>query len=261
MTSTLSIVTVVRNDRAGLASTAASLAAQQWTGFEWIVVDGASTDGTRELLDSIHPRPAHWVSEPDDGIYDAMNKGWAAATGEWVLFLNAGDTLCTPATLTDVIQHLGDQPLDWGFGAVRNIAADGTATGFQCASPFNASGLALGHTTVPHQATFMRRSLLTALVGFRTDFGTEADQELMYRASLRGRPFEIVWPITDFRVGGVGMQRGIGHFPMAMRRARKYQRQPISGNVVVDAAATVAMLAKAYGQAIEDRVGRRLQRP
>ena len=259
MTPTLSIVTVVRNDRAGLAATAASIAGQRWADLEWIVIDGASTDGTRDLLDAIEPRPAHAVSEPDRGIYDAMNKGWAAASGEWVLFLNAGDTLCSEATLAEVAPHLHAQGLDWGFGAVRNIAADGTATGFQCASPFNATGLALGSTTVPHQATFMRRALLADLGGFRTDFGTEADQELLYRASLRGRPFEIVWPITDFRVGGAGMQRGIGHFPKAMRRARLAQHHPIAGNAVVDGAATAAMLAKAYAQAVEDRVARRMR--
>jgi glycosyltransferase involved in cell wall biosynthesis len=259
MTPTLSIVTVVRNDRSGLAATAESLAMQQWSDVECIVIDGASTDGTGALLETIEPRPARTVSEPDRGIYDAMNKGAALATGEWLLFLNAGDTLCTPATLADVAPHLANQPRDWGFGAVRNIAADGTPTGFQCASPFNASGLALGNTTVPHQATFMRRTLHEQLGGFRIDFGTEADQELIYRASRRGAPFEIVWPITDFRVGGAGMQREVGHFPKAMRRARMAEQHPIGGNAVIDGAATAAMLAKSYARAVEDRIARRMR--
>lgn len=254
----LSIVTVVLNDRAGLERTAASIAAQSWSDVEWIVVDGGSTDGTVQLLAEIDPRPSEYVSERDRGIYDAMNKGLGMCSGEWVLFLNAGDWLCDERTLSDVAEWIEHTDLDWGFGAVRNIAADGTATGLQCASPFTLEGLAIGQTTVPHQATLMRRSLLQDLGGFLVDFGTEADQELIYRAALRGRPFEMVWPVANFVVGGRGMNQRTGHFARAMRRARQQQGSTLFGSGLLDSVATQAVVAKEHLKALEVKATRRL---
>ena len=256
----LSVVTVVLDDRKGLEATAASLATQTWSDFEWIVKDGGSTDGTRDVLETIEPRPARIASGRDGGIYGAMNAALALCSGEWVLFLNAGDTLCSPQTLADIATWLTSTDRDWGFGAVRNIDASGNATGFQSASPFNISGLAIGQTTVPHQATFMRRDLLERLGGFATDFGTEADQELIYRAALQGLPFEMVWPIADFRVGGRGMHRPTGHFARAMRRARRAQHRPMFGSNVLDVLATGVMLAKEHAKGLELKVTDRLSR-
>lgn len=254
----LSVVTVVLDDRAGLQRTADSLAAQTWRDFEWVVKDGGSTDGTLALLDAIEPKPARVESGRDGGIYAAMNAALKMCSGEWVLFLNAGDWLCEPATLAHVSTWLASTDHDWGFGAVRNIDAAGKATGFQSASPFNVSGLAIGQTTVPHQATFMRRSLLDDLGGFKTDFGTEADQELIYRAALRGAPFEMVWPIANFPVGGRGMNKQAGHFAKAMRRARKQQGEALFGNEALDAVATGALVAKEHAKALEVKLTKRL---
>lgn len=94
-----SIITVCRNAADTIACTVASVDAQSCGLYEHIVVDGASTDGTVEWLDG-HPSERRRVlSEPDKGIYDAMNKGLALAKGDYVLFLNAGDALHAPDTL------------------------------------------------------------------------------------------------------------------------------------------------------------------
>lgn len=253
---TLSVITVVLDDCPGLHATEESLRSQTFTDFEWLVRDGGSRDGTERDLDTLDPPPAWYASAPDGGIYDAMNDALGHATGEWVLFLNAGDVLCQSDTLALVMGELVTTELDWGFGAVRNVDGGGRPIGFQNASPFNPAGLAIGQTAVPHQATFMRRSLLEALGGFRTDFGTEADQELAYRASLRGRPLELVWPITDFRVGGRGMRRPVGHFVRAMHRARREQNAPLFGNSILDRLATTALLAKEHAKVWESRISR-----
>jgi GT2 family glycosyltransferase len=260
MAPTLSVVTVVLNDKAGLQRTADSLAAQEWRDFEWLVVDGSSSDGTRQILATLDPQPSEYVSEKDRGTYDAMNKGLSMCRGEWVLFLNAGDWLCNERTLTDVAGWLDDSKSDWGFGAVRNIDANGIATGLQCASPFTVEGLAIGQTTVPHQATFMRRQLLNDLGGFLVDFGTEADQELVYRAALRGRPFEMVWPVANFPVGGQGMNQRTGHFARAMKKARKRQGMPLFGSTVLDAVATEALVAKEHLKSAEVAITHKLAR-
>lgn len=104
---TISIITIVRNDADGLTRTRASVAAQLCRDFEWIVIDGASTDATvplvRTLLES---GEAKGVSERDRGIYDAMNKGLDQARGSYVLFLNAGDRLLGDDALTNALAAL-----------------------------------------------------------------------------------------------------------------------------------------------------------
>jgi glycosyltransferase involved in cell wall biosynthesis len=89
----ISVVTVTYNDVESLRRTLDSVVAQRWAGIEQIVVDGGSTDGTAALLAKRDREIAAWRSEPDKGIYDAMNKGLSLASGEYVLFLNSGDTL------------------------------------------------------------------------------------------------------------------------------------------------------------------------
>lgn len=98
-----SVVTVTRNNSKGLIATHKSLAAQTCRDFEWIVIDGASSDGTAAWLATTD---AIWSSEPDRGIYDAMNKGIARARGDYLLFLNAGDRLAAPDTLAQIADRI-----------------------------------------------------------------------------------------------------------------------------------------------------------
>ena len=79
---------------------------QSYTNVEYIVIDGASTDRTVELIKQYEAGISYWVSEPDQGLYDAMNKGLRKATGDYVWFLNAGDTLYTADTLQSVVASL-----------------------------------------------------------------------------------------------------------------------------------------------------------
>jgi len=113
----ISIVTIVRNDRPGLQRTCASLTKQTFRDFEWHVVDGASTDGAAELALSFHLSGlAHATSAPDQGIFDAMNRGLARATGEYVVFMNAGDEFASEKTLARVAQALELQRPDLLYG-------------------------------------------------------------------------------------------------------------------------------------------------
>ncbi|MBQ7550846.1 MAG: glycosyltransferase [Bacteroidales bacterium] len=91
----LSIITINRNNAAGLEKTMQSVAAQTFKEFEYIVVDGASTDESVEVIKKYEPQFAHlkWVSEPDSGIYNAMNKGLCMASGEYIQILNSADCL------------------------------------------------------------------------------------------------------------------------------------------------------------------------
>ncbi len=100
----VSVVTVTLDDLNGLAATHASLREQTFRDFEWVVADGGSTDGTPEFLASLAEAPAWWRSGPDGGLYDAMNRGLGVASGEYLLFLNAGDRLASADTLARLVR-------------------------------------------------------------------------------------------------------------------------------------------------------------
>lgn len=99
----VSVITVVRNDPVGLARTLSSVAAQDYENRQVVVIDGGSTDRTLEMLQH-HATAIHtWISEPDEGIYHAMNKGLELADGEWLLFMNAGDEFTGADALSSAV--------------------------------------------------------------------------------------------------------------------------------------------------------------
>ncbi len=97
----LSIITVNLNNKEGLQKTIDSVVSQTFKDFEWIVIDGGSTDGSKELIEKYSDHISYWVSEPDKGIYNAMNKGIGVAKGEYLEFLNSGDYLNDHNTLSE----------------------------------------------------------------------------------------------------------------------------------------------------------------
>ncbi len=96
----LSIITVNLNNKEGLQKTIDSVVSQTFKDFEWIVIDGGSTDGSKELIEKYSDYISYWVSEPDKGIYNAMNKGIRVAKGDYLHFLNSSDTYIDNNTLS-----------------------------------------------------------------------------------------------------------------------------------------------------------------
>ena len=147
----LSIITINYNNRDGLRKTLESVASQTFRDFEHIVIDGGSTDGSVEVIDQYSAIIAYWVSEPDKGIYNAMNKGVAAAHGEYTLFLNSGDYLCNENVLQDVFK------LDFNEDIVcGNIITAAGGNGF---APEYVTMLTMLTGTLLHPASFIRRKL------------------------------------------------------------------------------------------------------
>ena len=107
----LSIITINYNNKNGLQKTIDSVVSQSFRDFEWIVIDGGSTDGSRELIEQYADHFAFWISEPDTGIYNAMNKGIKAAKGEYILFLNSGDALYQRRALESVLSESFDEDI------------------------------------------------------------------------------------------------------------------------------------------------------
>lgn len=99
---TLSVITIVYNNVKDIERTMLSVLNQTYPNIEYIIIDGASKDGTKDIIYNYKSRLAQFISEPDKGIYDAMNKGMALATGDYILFMNSGDEIYAPETVSEV---------------------------------------------------------------------------------------------------------------------------------------------------------------
>jgi glycosyltransferase involved in cell wall biosynthesis len=152
----LSIITINLNNADGLRKTIESVVSQTLTDFEYIVIDGASTDGSVEIIKQYADKITYWISEPDKGIYNAMNKGILKATGEYCLFLNSGDwfvqnilsTISTINFTKDIIH-----------GNTIVAYNDGTVSIHKGCPKNNLTFYDLYTDTICHQAAFIRRTL------------------------------------------------------------------------------------------------------
>jgi hypothetical protein len=167
------------------------------------VIDGASVDGSSRWLETARAfEDTIVVSEQDRGIYEAMNKGAALATGTLVTFLNAGDAYADEQVLSRVAASHRLHKWHWGFGYAR--AVDASGRGVRPVQPFEYRRRqhALGMISVPHQAVFMSSALLRDLGGFNLGYSLAADTELILRAAQRTGPR--AWGTVDvlYLVGG-----------------------------------------------------------
>ena len=210
----LSIVTVTKDCVATLERTFNSIEQVKDEGIEYIVVDGESTDGTLELVES-HPNIVdRWVSEPDSGIYDAMNKGVKMATGRYVLFLNGDDSL-SPEGFSSAFRRLGASEAGVVSGRCH-LDGEDSANGLLTPSAWRL----LFINTIPHPSTFARRDLLIARP-FRTDFRIAADYEFFLVSYLNRVRFELLDDVISnhFR-GGVSSD-----VAMSMREVEQVRKE------------------------------------
>lgn len=174
----LTIVTVCRNALDDLQRTVTSVKAQTFSDYEYLIVDGGSTDGSAEWLDT--QEGIKWISEPDKGIYDAMNKGVQMAAGEWIIFMNAGDTFYTPEVLQQVVPFLKD-PHGLVYGDISK-ERKGHEVIKRAEKPHNAHRM-----ICCHQALFTRTTLLKD-TPFDTSYRLSADFKFFKQMYLRAVP-------------------------------------------------------------------------
>lgn len=151
-----SIITVSFNNKEGLRKTIESVIHQTFRDFEFIVIDGGSTDGSIDVLQEYDAQIDYWVSEPDGGIYQGMNKGIRKATGEYLNFMNSGDCFYNE----EVLQRVFDKQLacDMIVGKDYHYNSQ-TQQGFSTILPPRISMLTFYIQTLPHQSTFFKREL------------------------------------------------------------------------------------------------------
>jgi putative colanic acid biosynthesis glycosyltransferase len=193
----VSIVTVVRNDAQGLERTMDSIAAQNYPCREYIVVDGASTDGTRAVIERRMAEIDRWVSEPDGGIYEAMNKGSSLASGEYLSFMNAGDRFAAADVLSRMFSPPPDAELLWGDCIIES------RRGEEYDSARDVLRTLYRQMTVSHQSLFVKRSALLARP-FDESLRIAADYDFLCERLLAGASWEYrPFPVSRINDSGV----------------------------------------------------------
>jgi glycosyltransferase involved in cell wall biosynthesis len=196
----ISIVTINYNDKQGLEKTLNSVFEQTHQGYEYVVVDGGSTDGGKELIEQHQDKFANWVSEPDNGIYNAMNKGLAKVTGDVVLFLNSGDRLYDANVLERVLAH----GLDGDFNYGDLLMEDGDKQWLK-KYPEEVTAKYLINAALPHQGLFIKKEVFDNHGGYNEDYRIVSDwlhyAELFVakKATFKRIPF----PVSVFDRSGI----------------------------------------------------------
>ncbi len=176
----LSIITVTYQNSVGLKKTYDSIASQTLLdGIEWIVVDGGSTDGSKDFLES-NPLVKKWVSEPDKGIYDAQNKGIAMSSGDWLYFLNAGDTLYNKTVLGDLRFYL-DQKVSILYAGICILSPNGEKTFSNYPDELSLRYWSRDSQYLCHQALLYRKELFVQFGVYDTNYRFAADFEQLMR--------------------------------------------------------------------------------
>jgi len=223
----ISVITATFNAAQYLPDLIRSIRAQSYPDFEWIVVDGGSTDATVTLLKANEDIIAYWLSEPDRGIYSAWNKGLDRAQGEWICFLGADDYFWDENTLAQMagqLQHM-TADVNVAYGRINLVNADGKVIlGFgesweQVRKRFKQT------MSIPHQGTMQRRSLFVKNGKFDESFCIAGDYEWLLRelksADARFIPGVIV---AAMRQGG-GISSDPQNSLVVLRESRRAQRK------------------------------------
>lgn len=174
----ISIITINLNNVSGLEKTILSIIQQDCQNFEYIVIDGGSTDGSIVLLDRYSDRINYFISEPDNGIYNAMNKGIKEARGEYCLFLNSGDRLYNSHVLSDIDRLEVDADIITAnaFVETKNNKLQ------KIPSPKEISFYTFYHHTILHQSTLIRTSLFNQIGFYNENLKIVSDWEFFIKA-------------------------------------------------------------------------------
>jgi glycosyltransferase involved in cell wall biosynthesis len=202
----LSIVTAVLNDRANIEYCIESVLGQVCRDVEHIIIDGGSTDGTTAIIQKHASRVAKWISEPDGGIYDAMNKGIALSTGDVVGILNADDAYDNSNVLERVAEVMADRSVDACYGDLVYVAKNDSNRIVRCwRSKTFADGLFEKGWAPAHPTFFVRKSAYERCGLFDLRYKLAADFDLMARLLHGFRVKSVYVPevFVKMRLGGV----------------------------------------------------------
>jgi glycosyltransferase involved in cell wall biosynthesis len=196
----ISIITINYNNLEGLQRTVESVGKQTWRDFEYIIIDGGSTDGSAEYIALQKECFDYWISEPDKGIYNAMNKGIAKATGEYLLFLNSGDYLYSNRVLEENHSQVKDYDLIY-FDLETFGEKDPQIVTYPEHIKF--SYMLLG--TLPHPATFIKTKIFDQIGLYDENFKIVSDWKFFMLALFKYNRtyFKVNQILSVFCIGGI----------------------------------------------------------
>jgi glycosyltransferase involved in cell wall biosynthesis len=201
----LSVITIVYNNARDIERTMLSVLNQSYANIEYIIVDGLSTDGTLDIIKKYQDKIAKLISEKDKGIYDAMNKGLALATGDYVLFMNSGDELYSFDTVADVFASADNA--DIYYGETEMIDANGKSFGqrrHKTPEQFTWQSFKYG-MSISHQAIYIRRSITEP---FNRKYELSADIDWILNAAKKAKTIVNTHQyVAKYLVGGMSKAR------------------------------------------------------
>lgn len=199
----ISIVTISYNAKADIEKTILSVINQSYPEIEYIIIDGGSKDGTIDLIKKYEGRLYYWISEPDKGRYDAMNKGILRATGEWILFMNSGDTFHDHKVIKDIFSNVFSPNIGVVWGET-DFYDRGKFVSKSTKKPFYKS-LMPYHTGmgITHQSMFIRTCLAKKLK-FDLKYKIAADFGMAYKIYKLGFQFKhMPRTISNYDINGI----------------------------------------------------------
>jgi glycosyltransferase involved in cell wall biosynthesis len=201
----LSVITIVYNNVNDIERTMLSVLNQTYQSIEYIVVDGSSTDGTLDIIKKYESRIAKFISEKDEGIYDAMNKGLELATGDYVLFMNSGDEFYDDDTVAAVFASAADA--DIYYGETEMIDGTGQNLGqrrHKAPKQFTWRDFKFG-MSVSHQAIYIKRELIEP---YDRRYELSADIDWIIRAAKKAKKIvNVNRYVAKYLVGGMSKAR------------------------------------------------------
>jgi glycosyltransferase involved in cell wall biosynthesis len=221
----ITVITSTFNAAKHLPAAIQSIREQNYRNIEYIVIDGASSDGTLDVLRANEDVIDYWVSEPDSGIYDAWNKGLSHCTGDWLYFLGADDFFWDENVLNEAANYLSTLPADKliAYGKVFLIDFDGSNLQLIGKPWESVSKLFMEMMSLPHQGIFHRAELFKTFGKFNESFMIAGDYELLLRYLKSNNP--IFFPnliVAGMQLGGISNNpKNLMIAMKEFRRARK----------------------------------------
>ncbi|MGN6179198.1 MAG: glycosyltransferase family 2 protein [Mucilaginibacter sp.] len=201
----LSVITIVYNNVKDIERTILSVVNQTYQNIEYIIIDGLSNDGTLDVIHKYENRIARIISEKDEGIYDAMNKGLAIATGDYVIFMNSGDEFFDPATVAAVFASADNA--DIYYGETEMIDDNGQSLGqrrHKAPKQFNWRSFKYG-MSVSHQAIYIKRSLVEP---YDRQYQLSADIDWILRIARKAKTIvNVNRYVAKYLVGGMSKKK------------------------------------------------------
>lgn len=222
----VSIITVVLNGEKHIAQTIQSVIDQTYDNIEYIIIDGGSSDGTLDIIKDFQDHIDYWISEPDNGISDAFNKGIALSTGDYLQLINADDWLSVDQ-IEIALNAIKKSQCDYVFGDLQFHDENSKCLFLNKGNPDYKSRIFLEMPDINHPSILAKRQMYTEIGGFDFDYKVAMDYEWLLRAHTRGFTGEYVPSLLGhMRRAGISDSNFVGAHREVLRISLKYGYYP-----------------------------------